>query len=345
MPFPMPRSTAILGASGYAGGELVRLLDGHPDLDVAHLGAHTQAGRPLGEVHPQLAGGDRVLGSNDAADVPDVDVAFLALPHGQSAGPAKALHDRGIKVVDLGADHRFADPAAYEAAYGAPHPHPADLADWVYGIPELASDRVAASSRVAAPGCYPTSAILALAPLLRAGLVEPSVHVVSMSGVTGAGRGLRADLTFGAVAEGVRPYGVLRHRHQPEMVAGLDGFAAAVESLHFVPHLVPMQRGLLSTCLTASRPGVTAADLRAAYDAAYEKAPFVSVIDEPPQTRWVVGSNNCLVSVAVAGDGAVAAMAAIDNLLKGAAGQAVQCANLMLGLPETAGLPTAGLLP
>ncbi len=341
----MPRSAAVLGASGYAGGELVRLLDAHPDLEIAHFGAHTKAGRSLSEVHPQLAGGDRLLATNDPGAVPDVDVAFLAVPHGQSAEPAKALHDRGMRVVDLGADHRFAEPAAYEAAYGSPHPHPGDLADWVYGIPELAGDRVAAATRVAAPGCYPTSALLALAPLLRAGVVEPHAHVVSMSGVTGAGRSVREDLTFGAVAEGVRPYGVLRHRHEPEMIAGLAGFAAAVDRLHFVPHLVPIQRGLLSTCLTRAKPGVTAADLRGAYDTAYEKAPFVAVLDQPPQTRWVVGSNNCLVAVALAADGTVAAMAAIDNLLKGAAGQAVQCANLMLGLAETAGLPTAGLLP
>ncbi len=341
----MPLRAAVLGASGYAGGELVRLLDGHPDFEVGYLGAHTRAGSRLGAVHPQLGGPDRLLGGNDPAAVPDADVAFLALPHGRSAAPAEALHERGMKVVDLGADHRFADPAAYEAAYGSPHPHPDDLGAWVYGIPELAGDRLAGAGRVAAPGCYPTSAILALAPLLRAGVIEPHAHVVSMSGATGAGRAVREDLTFGAVAEGVRPYGVLRHRHQPEMVAGLAGFGAAVQSLQFVPHLVPIQRGLLSTCLAAARAGVTIADLRAAYDAAYEKAPFVTFTDDPPQTRRVVGSNNCHVAVALAGDGTVAAMAAIDNLLKGAAGQAVQCANLMFGLAETAGLPTAGLLP
>ncbi len=341
----MPHSVAILGASGFAGGEVVRLADGHPDLEVAYLGAHTQAGRRLGEVHPQLIGGVRRLGSNDPGDVPDVDLAFLALPHGQSAGPARALHDRGIRVVDLGADHRFDDPAAYEAAYGAAHPHPGDLAEWVYGIPELAGDRLAGATRVAAPGCYPTATILALAPLRRAGAVQSRVEVVAMSGVTGAGRGVRADLTFGAVAEGVRPYGVLRHRHEPEMGAALAAFGAPFDRLHFVPHLVPMQRGLISTCLTELADGAGPADLQAAYEDAYEKSAFVRVIEQPPQTRWVTGSNNCLLSVAVAEDGAVAAMAAIDNLLKGAAGQAIQCANLMLGISETTGLPSAGLLP
>ncbi len=337
-------SVAILGASGYAGGELVRLVDGHPRLEAVHLGAHTRAGQRLADVHPQLGGRDRLLAGNGSGDVPDVDVAFLALPHGQSAGIAHDLGERGVRLVDLGADHRFADPAAYEDAYGAPHPHPDGLDRWAYGIPELFHDRIAAADRVAAPGCYPTSAVLGLAPLLAAGAVEPDGIVVSaISGVTGAGRAVREDLTFGAVAEGVRPYQALAHRHRPEMVHALAAYAGVTPGLQFVPHLAPMQRGLLSTCFARStEPAAGLGDiLRKAYDG----APFVHVLDVPPQTRWAAGSNNCLLAVAADGAGSVAVMAALDNLLKGAAGQAVQCANLMLGLPETEGLPAAGWLP
>ena len=215
---PMTYRIAIFGSSGYAGGELIRLVDGHPDLDVAYLGAHTAAGRSLGSVHPHLRDGDRMLGPNDPASSPPIDLAFLALPHGASAEPAMALLDRGTKVVDLGSDFRLDTESRYEEAYGVPHPYPEQLGRWVYGLPELHRDAIATTDRVASPGCYPTSAILPLAPLIARGLIEPTGIVVdSMSGVSGAGRGVSAALQFGAVDESAKAYKVLKHRHQPEM--------------------------------------------------------------------------------------------------------------------------------
>jgi N-acetyl-gamma-glutamyl-phosphate reductase len=341
------RPVAVLGASGYAGGELIRLVDGHPEFEVVHLGAHTRAGAALGEVHPQLGGGDRRLGSVDPGEVPDVEIAFLALPHGASALPGAALAEREIAVVDLGSDYRFSSAEGYRRAYGADHPLPDQLGSWRYGLPELFGEGLPGADRVAVPGCYPTSAVLALAPLVAAGMIAPEGIVVdSLSGVTGAGRGLRDDLTFGAVAEGVRAYGVTTHRHRPEMEEAVAAYAGTAVSITFTPHLVPMQRGLLSTCYARPATGVTAGDLTAALAEAYAAAPFVTVVAEPPQTRWTVGSNRCLLAAFLdPATGTAVVLSALDNLLKGAAGQAVQCANLMTGLPESAGLSVDGLLP
>jgi N-acetyl-gamma-glutamyl-phosphate reductase len=340
-------TVAVLGASGYAGGELIRLIDRHPRLAATHLGAHTQAGNRLGDVHPHLGGGDRVLGSLEPSDVPDVDLVFLALPHGASAEPAMALAGRGVKLVDLGSDFRMDSPERYREAYGTDHPFPAELARWVYGIPELFREAIAGADRVAAPGCYPTSAILALAPVLGAGLIEPDGIVVdSMSGVSGAGRAAKPSLTFGAIDEGVVAYGVLTHRHRPEMEQGLAQATGREPTVLFTPHLVPMQRGILSTCYARTAEGCTAAGVRDVLEKAYADAPFVDIVDDPPQTRWVVGSNRCLISSHVdERTGTVIVIAAEDNLLKGAAGQAVQCANLMFGFEETASLPLDGWMP
>ena len=343
----MGNSAAVLGASGYAGGELIRLLDGHPAIDVVHLGANRRAGESLGAVHPHLGGAERVLQASDPAAVPSVDVAFLALPHGASWGPALALLERGIRVVDLGSDFRLDAPGRYRAAYGADHPAPDELGRWPFGLPELFRDAIVGSDRVAVPGCYPTSALLAIGPLVAAGIVESTGIVIdSVSGVTGAGRSLKDDLLFGAVAEGVRAYAVGRHRHRPEIERGLEALGRGPASLVFTPHLVPMQRGLLSTCYLKPAPGVSADDLAACLGTAYHGEPFADVIDGPPQTRWVVGSNRCLLSIHHdVPTGTAIVLAALDNLVKGAAGQAVQCANLMLGLPEEAGLAVEGWLP
>lgn len=343
----MTTSIAILGSSGYAGGELIRLVDGHPDLTLAYLGAHSAAGKTLGSVHPHLRGGDRVLGTNEPGAVPDVDLAFLALPHGASTIPALSLLDRGISVVDLGSDFRLDTPQRYFDAYGVDHPAPSELGRWAYGLPELHRSEISGTDRVASPGCYPTSAILPLAPLLSAGLIEPTGIIVdSMSGVSGAGRGVHASLQFGAVDESAKAYKVLEHRHQPEMERALDLESTDAVELIFTPHLVPMQRGILTTIYAKTSSGTTLDDLVANLEGAYQDEPFVSMVDESPETRWVVGSNRALISVNLdERTGTAVLISAIDNLVRGAAGQAVQAANLMLGLEETSGLPVEGWMP
>jgi N-acetyl-gamma-glutamyl-phosphate reductase len=339
--------TAIFGASGYAGGELVRFVDAHDDLHLVHLGAHSQAGMPLGSVHPHLAGGDRVLGSNDPDDLGEIDLAFLALPHGASARIGKTLADGGVKVVDLGSDYRLDSDARYEAAYGALHPFPDDLSEWTYGLPELFD--CTGTSRVASPGCYPTAAILGVAPLLAAGLLDPSnVIVNAVSGVSGAGRKLAEQFLFGSIDEGVVAYAVGTHRHRPEMEMALEQAAGLDEvSVTFTPHLVPMQRGIVATTTApAAMDRVTRADLLGTLRDAYAGRHFIEVLDHPPQSRWVVNSNRAMVTAYIDHSSEqVIVIAAIDNLVKGAAGQAVQAANLMLGFPEETGLPMHGWMP
>jgi N-acetyl-gamma-glutamyl-phosphate reductase len=342
----MPK-TAVLGASGYGGGELIRFLDSHPDFTVDVLTAHTNAGAPLRSVHPHLSGGDRVLEAFDPDTCSDIDVAFLAMPHGASAEPAMELIERGVKVVDLGSDFRLDSVDRYERAYGNLHPHPDQLGKWAYGLPELFADEIAMSDRVAAPGCYPTSAILPVAPLLSEGLVEPNGIIVdSMSGVSGAGRGASDSLRFGAIDESVKAYKVFEHRHQPEMVQALSAASGKDVQLIFTPHLVPMQRGILSTVYLQVVDGTTLDDVTNAFEKQYSDSPFVRLTDSPPETRWVVGSNNALISYHLDSEsGTLIALCAIDNLVKGAAGQAVQCANLMFGFDEATGLPTEGWMP
>lgn len=338
----------VIGASGYAGGELVRLIDDHPAMELSVIAGHTSADKRLGEVHPHLPGGERILTSIESALDADVALMFLALPHGASAPAAVALEERGVTVVDLGADFRLHSADAYREAYGADHAFPAELGQWPYGLVELNRAQIAAADVVAVPGCYPTSVILALAPLVSAGLIDPTAIVVdSMSGVSGAGRAVKDHLTFGAIDQSVRAYAVANHRHRPEMeqaIAETGGVADVVVS--FTPHLVPMQRGLLSTCSAPAMGGAGAEDLAAALHKAYDDERFVDVVSEPPQTRWVVGSNRCLISVHYdSRSGRAIVVSALDNLVKGAAGQALQCANLMLGIDEAAGLPLDGWMP
>lgn len=338
----MSIAVAVLGASGYAGGELVRLLDAHPNFEVAHLGAHARAGERLADVQPHLPGGERTLGGIAAESLPGLRAAFLALPHGRSWKIGLQLAEAGIAVFDLGSDFRMDHPQRYRRAYGEPHPAPAELGEWIYGLPELFGGDLPGASRVAVPGCYPTGALLALAPLAAAGAIAGPIVVDAMSGATGAGRAVRADLAFGAVAEGVKAYGVASHRHRPEIEMGLEKVAAGAPKVQFTPHLVPMQRGLLSTCSAALAGG----DAQRILSEAYADCPFAEVIDRQPETRWVVGSNRALIRAVPDEDcGRVIVTSAIDNLVKGAAGQAVQCANLAFGLPETAGLTAAGWLP
>jgi N-acetyl-gamma-glutamyl-phosphate reductase len=342
----MASTAAVLGASGYAGGELVRLLDRHPDIELIHIGGHASEGRSLGELHPQLEGGDRVLGAIDLERMPGVEIVFLALPHGESALLAATAADRGMTVIDLGSDMRLDTSERYRTAYRAEHPLPAELGRWDYGLPEVTGKPLPGSIRIAAPGCYPTAAVLAIAPLLAVGIATGTGIVVdAVSGTTGAGRALRSELLFGEVAEGVRPYALGGHRHRPEMEMALARVARQPVTLSFTPHLAPIQRGLVAT-VTAPLAGMAGTeDVLEVLGAFYEGRRFVEVIDRPPQTRWVSGSNRALVTATVDEHaGTVIAAAAIDNLLKGAAGQAVQCANLALGLDEGSGLPVAGWL-
>jgi len=343
----VPTTAAVIGASGYAGGELIRFIDAHPSMEIAFLGAHSKAGRSLGEVHPHLSGGTRMLEPFSADAVAGIDIVFLALPHGASSAPAMQLAGRGAKIVDLGSDFRMDTADRYRDAYQVDHPFPDQLGNWAYGIPELFRESIVGADLVAAPGCYPTSAVLGLAPLIDAGLIQSSGIIVdSMSGVSGAGRGVSEGLMYGSIDESVKAYKVLQHRHQPEIERALDVLADEATSVLFTPHLVPMQRGILSTIYGPTIPGTAQADLEGALDSAYATSPFVRRINEPPQTRWVTGSNNALLSVHLdERTGTAIVLSAIDNLVKGAAGQAVQCANLMLGFDEAAGLPSEGWMP
>ncbi|HEX7745363.1 MAG TPA: N-acetyl-gamma-glutamyl-phosphate reductase [Micromonosporaceae bacterium] len=329
---------AVAGASGYAGGELLRLVAGHPDFDLVAATANTRAGAPVTAVHPQLVGLDLTLAATDPATLADADLVFLALPHGESAALAAHLPST-VKVVDLGADHRLTDPAAWARHYGGPH-----AGAWTYGLPELAGQRaaIAGATRVANTGCYAAATILALAPLIASGAVSPDdVVVVAASGTSGAGRTAKAHLLGSEVMGDLSPYKVGAHQHVPEIKQ-----ATGASSMSFTPVLAPIPRGILAT--VTARPVAGGPDPRAALAEAYADRPFVHLLPEGawPHTAATLGANSCHLQVDVDGDsGRVVVVSALDNLGKGAAGQAVQCANLMLGLPETAGLSVFGTAP
>jgi N-acetyl-gamma-glutamyl-phosphate reductase len=330
---------AVAGASGYAGGELLRLLSGHPDLDVIAATAHANAGRTVGELHPSLRTlADVLVVETEVAALADADLVFLALPHGQSAAVARAL-PAGVRIVDLGADHRLADAATYERYYGTSH-----AGAWVYGLPELPGGRqaIGTATRVANTGCYAVATILALAPLIASGLVEvDDIVVVAASGTTGAGRSPKTHLLASEVVGDVSPYRVGAHQHVPEIKQ-----ASGARSLSMTPMLAPMPRGILATVTARPVRSASADEVRAVLAAAYDDAPFVHVlpVGQEPHTAATFGSNSAHLQGYVDVDsGRVIVTSAIDNLGKGAAGQAIQNANLMLGLPETAGLPIDGV--
>src|SRR6266542_3202969 len=346
------RSVGVLGASGYAGAELLRLLARHPDLEVSWAAGDSTAGQPLAARYPGLAAayGELTFCSVEEGLDKGADAVFMALPHGRSAAVASSALAVADLVVDLSADFRLRDPAAYPAWYGAEHPSPEELGSWPYGLPELHREELRGATRVAVPGCYPTAALLALAPLLAAGLIEPEGIVVdAKSGITGAGRSLKDSYLFAQANESVSPYGVGSHRHTPEIEQELSRAAGVPVTISFTPHLVPLSRGLLATCYATLVPGVGDAELAACYAEAYADEPFIDLpfIDlagRPPPVSWpatrAVATTN-RAQVAAAADprsGRVVAAAAIDNLVKGAAGQALQCANLAIGLPEITGL-------
>jgi N-acetyl-gamma-glutamyl-phosphate reductase len=334
------RKVGVLGGSGFVGGELLRLLSGHPDFEVVVATGDSRAGQAVGEVHPHLAGcyPDLTLAANDPASADGLDVVFTALPHGASSALVPGLLGRAGLVVDLAADFRLKDPAAYPVWYGETHPAPDLLAEAVHGIPELFGEQLPGARLIAAAGCYVTAAALALAPLVRAGVVESTgVIVDAASGVSGAGRNPAASTHFNTVDENFSAYGLLSHRHTPEIEQ------ATGASVLFTPHLAPMNRGILATCYARAVGGP---DPLAVLAEAYAGSPFVLVAERPPSTKAVLGSNMAHLSARIdPRTGWVIALAAIDNLVKGAAGQAIQCANLALGRPETAGLPLAGMWP
>ncbi|HZE34467.1 MAG TPA: N-acetyl-gamma-glutamyl-phosphate reductase [Actinoallomurus sp.] len=337
---------AVAGASGYAGGELLRVLAGHPGFAIGALTAGTSSGTRLGVHHPQLHPlADRVLAETTAETLAGHDVVFLALPHGQS-GPLAAVLGDDVLVVDCGADFRLDDPAEWEHFYGTPH-----AGTWPYGLPELpgARDRLRGTRRIAVPGCYPTVSLLALFPAYAAGIAQPDAVVVAASGTSGAGRSLRPNLLGSEVMGAMSAYGAGgAHRHTPEIIQQLSAVAGRPVTVSFTPTLAPMSRGILATCTAKAVDGLTAGALRDAYERAYADEPFVRLLPEGdwPSTAMTLGANVAVVQVALdERAGRIVAVAAIDNLAKGTAGGAVQSANLALGLPEDLGLTTIGVAP
>lgn len=342
----MTFTASVAGASGYAGGELLRLILGHPDIEIGAVAAGSRAGRRLAEVHPALpALGDRTFVAAEPDALRDADIVFLALPHGESAALARAL-PAGQRIVDLGADFRLADESAWHAFYNDSY-----AGHWVYGLPELPGVRaqVREATRVANPGCYPTAVSVAMAPLLAEGLVDSAVSVVAASGTSGAGRTPSEALMASQVMGSMSPYKVGgAHQHTPEMEQAL-GHASGVDvRISFTPLLAPMPRGILATCSADLAEGVTSEDLQESLHAAYGAEPFVHVLPpgQWPQTASTLGGNAVHVQAVADGHaGRAIVVAALDNLVKGAAGQALQNANLMLGLDEGAGLTSAGVAP
>ena len=345
-------TAAIAGASGYAGGEILRLLLGHPDLAVGALTAASSAGVSLGAVHPHLpALADRVLLETTPETLAGHDVVFLALPHGASAALVDQLPDDVI-VIDCGADFRLADAQQWQHFYGTDH-----AGTWPYGLPELplpqghkGREALAGARRIAVPGCYPTACSLALAPGFVGGVLEVhDVVIVAASGTSGAGKSPQPHLLGAETMSSMSAYGVGGvHRHTPEIEQNLGASSGQPVTVSFTPTLAPMPRGILATCTAKVKPGVAAATVREAWHAAYDDEPFVHLLPQGqwPRTADVLGSNNIHLQVALdERTGRVIAVAAVDNLTKGTAGAAVQCANLALGLPETTGLPTTGVAP
>ncbi len=342
----MTVKAAVAGATGYAGGELLRLLLDHPDIEIGALTAASSAGTPLGRHQPHLTPlADRTVRETTAETLTGHDVVFLALPHGHSAELAAQLGDDTL-VVDLGADHRLNDPADWQRWYGGDH-----AGTWPYGLPELPGGRDAlrGARRIAVPGCFPTGGSLALAPALAAGLVRPEVAVTAVTGTSGAGRSLKPHLLGSEVMGSASVYGVGgAHRHTPEFVQNLSAAAGARVAVSFTPVLAPMPRGILTTATAPLAADTDTAAARAVYAKAYADEPFVHLLPEDtwPTTAATLGANTVQLQTTVDADaGRLVVVAALDNLTKGTAGAAVQSMNLALGLPEPTALPTTGVAP
>jgi len=336
----------IINVTGYVGIELARLLHQHPQVELVSVTGRSAAGQKLGDVFPHLAGIDLTI----EPGIGEVDLAFSAMPHKESAAVVIPLLERGVRVADCSADFRLKDTAEYERRYGVTHPAPHLLKDAVFGLPELHRLELASAQLVAVPGCYPTGAILAMAPAVKEGLIEPDIIVDSKSGVSGAGRTPAQHTHYTEVNDDINAYALEGHRHLPEITQELGLLRPeGPPSVTFIPHLTPMTRGILSTCyatLTPSAGKIGKEDLARLYEGFYQDHPFVRVVGSSPHTKHTWGSNMCLIYPTVAPDtGKLVVISALDNLVKGAAGQAVQCMNTMLGLPEVTGLLAPAVFP
>ena len=339
----------VVGASGYTGAELLRLLSTHPDLELAVATGDTQAGNRISDLYPSLAAayGDRSYDAYDPALVDGLDLVFVGLPHGASQDVIAEMRGSVGHIVDLGSDFRLHDKELYPQWYGEDHRHPDLLDQFVYGLPELFREPLRGAELIAATGCNVATAVFALAPLLRAGLIEGEGLIVDLiTGVSGAGRPPKAHTTFCTVDEDVTAYGLLTHRHTPEMEQALSEYSGRSATVLFTPHLAPMNRGILATCYGRPTRSLTTDDALDCLRETYGEEPFFVVDPRSPSTKATLGSNSVHVTARVdPRTGMVLAIAALDNLMKGASGMAVQCANLALGLPETTGLPIVGVYP
>jgi N-acetyl-gamma-glutamyl-phosphate reductase len=332
----------IINVTGYTGVELARLLYQHHEVELASVTGRSAAGKKLGEVFPHLADIDLTI----EAELGDVELAFSAMPHKDSAAEVIPLVDKGVKVVDISADFRLKTHALYEQWYGFKHPAPQLLSRAVYGLPELHRAKIASAKLVANPGCYPTGAILALAPAVKAKLIGPDIVIDSKSGVSGSGRSLSLDSHYAEVNEDTSAYALEGHRHMPEIAQELMRLNPKHPSISFVPHLVPMTRGILSTCYAPLVKKTEEEELKKIYTDFYKDEPFVRVTEAPPHTKHTWGNNNCLVYPVIdPRANRLIVVSCIDNLMKGAAGQAIQNMNLMLDLPETTGLEALAIYP
>jgi N-acetyl-gamma-glutamyl-phosphate reductase len=333
----------IINVTGYTGAELARLLHQHPEVELTSVTGRSAAGKKLGDVFPHLAG----LGLTIDAKLGEVEFAFSAMPHKESAKEVIPLLNKGVKVVDISADFRLKDAKEYKQWYGFTHPAPKLLADAVYGLTELYRAKISSARLIANPGCYPTGAILALAPALKAKIIEPDIIIDSKSGLSGAGRTLHLRTHFTEANEDASAYALEGHRHLPEITQELSLLYGGKQlPVSFIPHLVPMTRGILTSCYAKLAAGKKEKQLKELYLDFYKDEPFVRVVDSPPHTKHTLGNNFCLIYPTIdPRTGRFIVISAIDNLVKGGSGQAVQNMNLMLGLPETTGLEAAAIYP
>ncbi|BAY45658.1 N-acetyl-gamma-glutamyl-phosphate reductase [Scytonema sp. HK-05] len=342
----------IVGASGYGGVQLVRLLMDHPEVELVYLGGESSAGKPLADLYPHLA---HIINQQIEAVDPETiagrcEVVFLSLPNGLACKMAPQLLEKGCKVLDLSADYRFSDLTTYTSWYGVQRTDLATAAQAVYGLPELYRDRIAEAQLIGCPGCYPTASLLALSPLLKQGLIVPETAIVdAKSGTSGGGRQAKVNMLLAEADNSLGAYNVARHRHTPEIEQICSDLAGHEVTIQFTPHLIPMVRGILATVYATLRdPGLVRDDLITIYRAFYRNSPWVTVCDPGvyPQTKWAGGSNLCYIGIEVdPRTGRAIVMSAIDNLIKGQAGQAIQCLNIMMGWDETLGLPKLGFYP